>query len=86
MKLIICRKCQDIFKLDYKPRTCKCGQSKGKYLQDGINAQYSGPAVPIGFANSSLANAVNNQPEDGMGKEFIAFVIPKHCETMKRSV
>ena len=86
MKLILCRECEDVFKLDYKLRSCKCGQCKGKYLKDGINATYQGPAVPIGFANSSLVKAVNNQPERGMGKEFIAFVIPKQCPTFSRKL
>jgi len=84
MKLIICLECQDIFKLDYKSRECKCRQSKGQYLEDGLHATYSGPAIPIGFANSSLSNAVRNQPERGMGKEFTAFIIPKYCETMHK--
>jgi hypothetical protein len=87
MKLILCHNCQDVFKLDYKLRSCKCGQSKGKYLKDGLNATYQGEnAVPIGFANSTLVKAVNNQPESGMGKEFVAFVIPKKCPTFQKSV
>jgi len=47
-----------------------------------IDAIYSGDdAVPIGFANGSLVEALRNQPEAGMGKVFTAFVIPKECET-----
>ena len=40
-------------------------------------------AVPIGFANSTLVRAVHNQPKDGMGENFTAFVIPKICSTYK---
>lgn len=36
-------------------------------------------AIIIGFNNSSLRNAVINQPEKGQGKEFISFVLPKEC-------
>ena len=82
MKLIICLNCDDVFKLDYKERTCKCGRAKGKYLKDGYNAVYSG-GMPLGFNNSSLTSAMRNQPEEGMGRVFEAFVIPKSCPTMK---
>ena len=82
MKLILCKMCQDVFKLDLVPRTCKCGACVGSYLADGLNAVYSGPAVPIGFGNTTLAEAIRNQPEVGDGKEFTAFVIPKKCGTM----
>jgi len=82
MKLIFCKGCQDVFKLDTEPRTCKCGATSGRYLDD-LQAEYKGLwAVPIGFLNSSLARAVKNQPESGMGEPFMAFTIPKECDTM----
>jgi hypothetical protein len=81
MKLILCTDCWDVFKLTYPTR--KCGKTWGYYEKDGLNAKYGGEtAVPLGFANGSLANAADNQPEEGMGKEFVAFVIPKVCPTM----
>ena len=83
MKLILCKNCSDVFKLSQMMRSCKCGMAKGRYLND-IDAEYSGPsAVPLGFSNSTLVRAIDNQPEDGLGSEFIAFVIPKECPTMK---
>ena len=84
MKLILCKKCSDVFKLDREWRDCKCGECSGKYLND-LDAIYSGEyAVPIGFANSTLVDAIKNQPMRGMGKEFTAFVIPTICPTMKK--
>jgi hypothetical protein len=80
MKLLLCEKCNDIFKLDLTLRQCKCGAVKGKYL-DEINAVYSG-GYPIGFSNPSLVKALLNQPERGLGSNFTAFVIPKDCPTM----
>jgi hypothetical protein len=82
MKLLLCKRCQDVFKLQVDlPRQCLCGATKGHYT-DGVNAVYSGDnAVPIGFANSTFADAVNSQPKEGMGKEFKAFVIPKVCDS-----
>lgn len=83
MKLLLCKKCQDIIRLVDIKRTCKCGRVGGKYT-DSINAVYFGDsAIPIGFASSSLVKAIHNQPIEGMGEGFIAFVIPKNCPTYK---
>jgi hypothetical protein len=81
MKLLLCKNCQDIIRLIHSKRTCKCGNISGIYINE-LDAIYSGDdAVPIGFANGSLVEAMRNQPESGMGKVFTAFVIPKECET-----
>jgi len=85
MKLLLCRKCQDVFKLQYDLRKCNCGETWGRYSKDGLHAQYFGEnAIPLGFGNDSLAFAVRNQPAVGMGLDFLAFVIPKQCSTMKK--
>jgi hypothetical protein len=53
-----------------------------------MDAQFRGPCIPLGFANSSfaplafrpgVADAVSTTP-----KHFTAFVIQKRCQTMKR--
>ena len=87
MKLILCRSCQDVFKLSSTEiRFCACGKCSGLYLDDNLNARYYGEdAIPIGFANSSLASAIKSRPEDGQGFIFTAFVIPKKCDTFKLS-
>lgn len=85
MKLILCRNCNDVVKLHDKTiRSCACGKSKGRLHSDRYNAIYSGEAIPLGFANSSLLNAIRSQPEIGNGMEFTAFVIPQQCPTMIR--
>ena len=84
MKLIICLSCQDIVKLDYELRFCKCGQCWGHYREDGLHAVIGGKAIPLGFNNASLANALRNRPEGGMGEVFEAFVIPKEAEHISR--
>lgn len=85
MKLIFCPICHDIVKLTMKVRrSCLCETSWGHYEEDGLNAIYGGQAVPLGFANSSFVNAVNNQPPLGLGKTFEAFVIPVECDTFKK--
>mgnify|MGYP000959980510 CR=1 FL=1 len=82
MKLLLCKNCQDVIRLvQEEVRTCRCGKVSGKYIND-LDAIYSGKeAIPLGFANSTLANAIQNQPDDNWGKEFTAFVIPKKCST-----
>lgn len=86
MKLVFCKNCHDVFKLPQrtsKPRVCFCGKTTG-YYEDDLNAVIKGEhAVPIGFANNSLRRAIMRQPYAGDGEEFTAFVIPKHCSTVK---
>ncbi len=83
MKLIFCPKCQDVFKIPsgkiYK--RCKCGHVYGKYIDD-LNAEISKHAIPIGFDNPSLKDALWRRPEAGPGSEFTAFVIPTDCGTI----
>ena len=82
MKLLLCNTCGDIIQLSKSTRTCQCGSCGGHYKEDGVNAIYYGPAIPIGFHNSSFTDAISNQPEYGSGVPFKAFVIPKACPTM----
>ena len=82
MKLLFCNTCEDIVKLSKTTSTCRCGATGGHYKQDGVNAVYYGPAVALGFANSTFIDAISNQPEYGMGIDYKAFVIPKVCSTM----
>ena len=82
MKLLFCKHCEDIVKLSYATRYCQCGATGGHYKVDGLNAVYYGPAIPLGFANSSFRKALRSQPEFGKGTDYKAFVIPKVCPTM----
>lgn len=84
MKLVLCTKCQDVIRLmQDEERSCKCGKCSGQYI-DNLYAWYKGKyAIPIGFANSSLVNAVRNQPQTTWGKEFTAFVIQRECSTFE---
>jgi hypothetical protein len=83
MKLIFCTVCHDIFRLSDTPKACMCGASHGQYT-DALNATYGGSAVPLGISNQSLVMALKNRPECGQGQGFVAFVIPKNCDTYKR--
>ena len=82
MKLILCPLCQDVVRLRSELRRCECGTCWGRYLDD-LKAEISEKAIPLGFNNTALRNAVMNQPQKGQGKGFGAFVIPKECSTVK---
>jgi len=84
MKLLMCLKCFDVFSLTKKVRVCSCGATKGKQMEDGLNAVYSGECVPLGMTNTSLSAAASNQKSEGDGVAFEAFVMPRVSETMRK--
>ena len=85
MKLFICKSCYDVVSLRVSSiRYCECKKSGGHYL-DSLNAEYWGEAIPLGFSNSSLLNAIQNRPQNGKGRSFEAFVIPVYCSTYKKA-
>jgi hypothetical protein len=85
MKLLYCPKCHDLFNLRLgNTKSCACGMASGRYLDDGLNAEYSG-GIPVGFDNFSFVEAIRAQPEQAKyGPRFTAFIIPKICDTMKK--
>ena len=84
MKLIYCKWCGDLVKLNLEIRYCRCKKSSGKYTND-LDAIYAGKyVVPLGINNFSFKDALNNQPKEGLGEEFQAFVIPSKCPTFKK--
>lgn len=94
MKLLYCPHCQDVRKLALQEpglnesTFCDCGKSWGYYTDD-INAVYGGDAVMLGFSNHTLAEAMRRQQKhgdqvDGMGRQFVAFVIPESAPTVRR--
>lgn len=85
MKLLFCLSCQDVIKLIRgSHRSCLCGETRGRYVDD-VNAVYYGEhAIPLGFANGSFARAIRSRPEQGAGERFDAFVIPLECDTFRK--
>ena len=83
MKLILCPACGDVIRLREHTRQCLCRESWGRYLADGATAEVGGKAIPLGFVNESLAEAVRNRPESGKGERFTAFVIPRSAPRVK---
>jgi len=92
MKLLYCKECHSVFNLRKHVKKCECGKTQGYYDDDGLHAVYSGPCIPLGFANGDFNYAIDHQPvrvdKDGnklIGKKFNAFVIEKNCPTMLKT-
>lgn len=81
MKLLLCIECMDLVYLAMKKRSCECGQTSGMYT-DKKKAVIRGPCIPIGFHTHQFVEAVQNQPEEGIGLRFDAFVIPKNVDNI----
>jgi len=83
----------DIFNLTKDEKVCGCGNTKGKYV-DNLNAEYSGNAQPIGFANGSFRQSYKVQKVEDMlpkrknecckGVEFTAFFIPAAATSLNK--
>jgi hypothetical protein len=85
MKLILCKHCQDIVRPYPKEvRKCHCGDVEVRCINelDIIVKCTEEWATPIGFKNSSFRLSVIQQPESGMGLEFVAFIIPKKSSSI----
>ena len=83
LKLSYCTECHDVVSLSPSciSRTCACGLCNGRYV-DQCQAEYTGPAVPIGIGNSSLIIAVSEWVSGGHDNmDLCAFTIPRDCET-----
>jgi hypothetical protein len=59
MKLVFCLECQDLFKLSYELRACKCGKCCGKYEQDGAHAVTNGEGICVAISNPSLWGSIS---------------------------
>lgn len=53
MKLLFCPECLDVFKLQFRDRSCSCGVSRGHYEKDGERVTVRGGLV-MGLGNRSL--------------------------------
>ena len=75
MKLGYCISCKDMFKLTKNVRGCSCGKCSGR-LRGHEFAIVLGPIKVIGINEGSFQYAIDNQPNKGPGKEFVAYVLP----------
>jgi len=82
MKLFYCPLCGDIVRMQLEERTCKCGESKGKYT-DNINSVVSEGAIPMGIDNNTLIEASRRWQACGYPYKIDAWFIDKECKTVK---
>ncbi len=79
MKLILCTNCDDVIKLiPLSWRVCKCGKCGGRYLDDGLQAEYYGnKAIRVCFLNPSLLQAIlaGNNCKEKKRLDFEAFTL-----------
>ena len=83
----------DIFNLTITEKTCSCGKSSGKYI-DNLNAEIKGNCKGIGFANNKFKmayqiqkiedDAQKGKPTCCDGIEFTAFFIPESATSIRR--
>lgn len=76
MKLLFCPECTDIVRLFSEPRTCRCGKSSGRYVDDNEAVMTHG--IPIGIGNDTFTSAIRHRQDSGNGTMFGAFVFPVH--------
>lgn len=82
MKLLLCRKCSDVFSLyaTEESRTCKCGACGGRYVNH-VDAEVTGQKdqfFVLGFANGSLVSALRAQLYAGDSDEVMTGAYAGH--------
>lgn len=92
MKLVFCPECEDVKKLEIDtPTFCHCGRSWGRYLTDGLHAEYGGDAILLALGNTSLIKAVAKELAgqrriDGLGFKIEAWVIPTTSDRITKTM
>ena len=61
MKLLLCDRCNDVFKLRTNVlRRCACGRVCGKYDEDGVTAVVNGYGYSLALGNGSVYRAIHS--------------------------
>lgn len=82
MKLLHCTYCGDIVAVLRHARTCECGDSEARYVDDKI-VYFSGPARILAMPNEDLAESRPGPPKKGkagFGPEYRWWVIGEHFD------
>jgi hypothetical protein len=58
MKLMICRECGDVVLMRLEERSCVCGKSRGRYLEDRSTVEQTAGTLSIALDNRGLHEAV----------------------------
>jgi len=82
MKILFCEYCGDLFNLKYELKSCNCGKTKGKYCTNLLNAVIT-DGIVISFSEATFLPAIRGRPNSGLGKHFIASILPKYADTVE---
>jgi len=83
MKLIYCTHCKSVINLNKRRKICPCKRSSGKMLDDLI-CEISGFAIVLQFGSTRFKEAIENQAEKGLGRNFDAYVLPRNTPSVKK--
>lgn len=61
MKLLFCPKCQDLFRLDFELKTCKCGEVKGMYTGKTLS-ETNGKGLCLAIDNNDILRVLRSGP------------------------
>lgn len=78
MKLLLCRWCGDVKKLDFHRRYCRCRRVWGQYRKDGAWADVSAEAEVIGLDNHTTIAAVQQRRGD-----IVAWLMDRQSPTVR---
>ncbi len=72
MKLLFCKQCNDVFRLKSKVSVCDCGETFGKYNEDGDTATVSSSprTAVVGIYNTFWRDVIYSRPV-AEGKIFV---------------
>lgn len=59
MKLLLCLNCADVILMRGQTRHCQCGQSSGRYLDDGSTVEQTRGSMSIALDNHGLRDAIS---------------------------
>lgn len=82
MKLLLCRECWDVVRMRPEPRSCACGASSGRYI-DNENVEQTRGSVSIALHNHDLRDALEAlEHSPGAWHPLMIFraYINPHCE------
>lgn len=75
MKIANCLECGDLVRLHFDVRHCRCGKTGGRYLSDGLHAEYWGPARMLGMLNHEWRASKEFPPTRPYSVDYKWFVI-----------
>lgn len=84
LKLLLCLNCNDIFNLHYEIKSCRCGRTYGKHINQSHAVYHGDNAIPIEFNNKTFSDAIKSQQNNSLELSFTSIVVPKNCPSFTK--